>query len=237
MESRKAGRTPRIGTIAAGVGLAAVTILYTSCADADRASGPGKTASAPLASNAAAEPHAANGDVKAFIGGWLQGEKVQLRYTRQYYCDEPRGASPSTFCEVGTPPIDFPRPGVMPVLYALSPVGISPEASTVHCPGGVVCPNHPPSIDAPPLGDATTNAFAPAHSHIISERTGGWHRTISIRVMNLDVWNKIVANPTIETVRALQADPLYGGAKPALISQNIPTNIFFFIQVPGGTKN
>lgn len=187
----------------------------------------GATATADVAH----EHQSAAGETKAFIGGWLNGEAVLLRYTRQYYCQDPKGASPDTFCEVGTPPEDFPRPGDMPKIYALAPVGFTPDPSTVHCPGGVVCPNHPPTLDLPPLGDANTNVFAPAHSHIITERRSGWHNTVNIRVSSLDVWNQIVANPSLETVRALQANPLYGGARPPLISQDSPTNVFFFFQI------
>ena len=233
MDRRQTRRIPQMDfALAILPGIAGLTMLLAACATADAPSGLRQAPSAPLATNAEHEHDAANGDVKAFIGGWLDGKQVRLRYTREYYCDEPRGASPSSYCELGTPPVDFARPGEMPILYALSPVGISPDPATVHCPGGVVCPNHPATIDVPPLGDAWTNVSAPAHSHLLTERTAGWHRTVSIRVTSLDVWNQIVANPTLATVRALQANPLYGGAQPALISQDIPTNIFFFIEIP-----
>lgn len=212
--------------------VAAVAALIVACGGADGPSGPVKAkANQPLAMNLEHEQQSAAGVTKAFIGGWLNGEYVRLRYTRMYYCQDPKGASPDSFCEVGTPPEDFPRPGTMPTIYAIAPVGFTPDPATVHCPGGIVCPNHPPTLDVPPLGDANTNVFAPAHSHIITERTGGWHNTVNIRVTSLDVWNQIVANPRLETVRMLQADPRYGGAKPPLISQDTPTNVFFFFEV------
>jgi hypothetical protein len=212
--------------------VAALATLLLSCSGGDGPSGLLRAkAGQPLAMNMDHEQQSAAGDTKAFIGGWLNGEKVALRYTRMYYCDAPRGASPLTFCEVGTPPEDFARPGEMPKIYAIAPVGFAPDPATVHCPGGIVCPNHPPTLDVPPLGDANTNVFAPAHSHIITERQGGWHNTVNIRVTSLDVWNQIVANPTLETVRMLQANPRYGGARPPLISQDLPTNVFFFFEV------
>ena len=45
---------------------------------------------------------------------------------------------------------------------------------------------------------------------------------------DLNVWNEIATAKSLAKVRELQADPAIGGA--GLISQDTPTNIFFFIQ-------
>jgi hypothetical protein len=77
-------------------------------------------------------------------------------------------------------------------------------------------------------GPGATNIPAVPHSHIITARHGGWWYTVNIRVFNLDVWNQIAAAKSLAKVRELQANPAVGGA--GLISQDTPTNIFFFIE-------
>jgi hypothetical protein len=132
-----------------------------------------------------------------------------------------------TKCEIGALPEDFPRGGSIPVIYAIAPIGFTPtDPASLHCPGTPLCPNHPPMIDVTRLGipGVSTVTRAP-HSHIITSRQGGWHRTVNIRVLNSSLWDQIVASPTLDTVRQLQS------AYPGLISGDNPTNIFFFFQV------
>src|SRR3954470_17487986 len=93
------------------------------------------------------DPNAAAGDEKAFIGGWLNGESVQLLYTRSYSCEQPPTSVAPSGCEIGALPESFPRSGPIPVMYALAPVGFTPDPATVHCPGTPLCPNHPAMID------------------------------------------------------------------------------------------
>ena len=171
----------------------------------------------------AGDPNSAAGDTKAFIGAWLNGERVQLRYSRSFYCDEPPESIAATGCEIGELPQEFPRGGHIPTIYALAPVGFTPsDPSTIHCQG---CANHPPMIDVTRLHLPISIAVSPPHSHIITTRQAGWHYTVNIRVLNSAVWDQIAAHPTLETVRQLQA------AFPDKISGDNPTNIFFFFEV------
>lgn len=182
---------------------------------------------APTNDLATGDPNSAAGDVKAFIHGWLDGETVELRYTRSFYCEEPPTSVAPSGCEIGALPEDFPRSGPIPVIYAIAPIGFAPsDPMTLHCPGTPLCPNHPPMIDVTRLDIPGVSIVARApHSHIITSRQAGWHRTVNIRVLNSSVWDQIVASPTLETVRQLQA------AHPDLISGDNPTNIFFFFEV------
>jgi hypothetical protein len=109
-------------------------------------------------------------------------------------------------------------------MYALGPVGFTPDPGTVHCPGGVVCLNHPHALDLSRVG-GPDSVFAPAHSHIITELQSGWHETVNIRVTSLDVWNDIATAKSLTRVRELQASGLLGPDKP--------TNVYFFFEVPG----
>lgn len=169
------------------------------------------------------DPNSGAGDTKAFIGAWLNGERVELRYTRSFYCDEPPESIAASGCEIGALPEEFPRGGRIPTIYALAPVGFTPsDPTSIHCQG---CPNHPPMIDVTRLHLPVTIAASPPHSHIITTRQAGWHYTVNIRVLSSSVWDQIVAHPTLDRVRELQA------AYPSLISRDNPTNIFFFFEV------
>jgi hypothetical protein len=214
-------------------GAAILGLTVAACTDASTSSGIGARQMALRASEVATdgEPNSAAGDTKAFIGAWLDGEAVQLRYTRSYFCEEPPSSVAPSGCEIGALPEDFPRGGRIPVIYAIAPIGFTPaNPATLHCPGEPLCPNHPPMIDVSRLNipGVTTVARAP-HSHIISSRQAGWHRTVNIRVLNSSVWNQIVASPSLETVRTLQA------TLPGQISGDNPTNIFFFFHPAGET--
>ena len=211
------------------VGLA-LALSLASCADRQ---GPVEIADPSVAASAD-NHHSASDDVTAFVGGWLEGEAeaVALRYSRSYFCEEPPVNGSATECEVGAEPGAFPRPGVMPKMYALAPAfQPAPDASTIHCRAGMVCPNHPTHLDLSLVGGGT-NAPAVAHSHIVENRQAGWHETVNIRIGSLAVWNAIAYEPAgmrLAKIRALQADPAVGGA--GLISADRPTNIFFFIEV------
>ena len=181
------------------------------------------------AATAARGQNSAAGDTKAFIGAWLNGEGVELRYTRSYFCAEPPSSVAPSACEIGALPEDFPRGGPLPLIYAIAPIGFTPtNPATLHCPGEPLCPNHPPMIDVTRLNipNVSTVSRAP-HSHIIVSRQAGWHRTVNIRVLNASVWDQIVASPSLATVRRLQA------TLPGQISGDNPTNIFFFFHPAG----
>jgi hypothetical protein len=171
---------------------------------------------------------AAAGADKGYIDGWFDGEDVSLFYTKSFFCEEPPASGSPSDCEIGADAEVYPRPGPIPTIYAIAAVGIQPDPATLSCPAGSVCLNHPAMLDASRVaGPGASNIPAVPHSHIIAERRGGWWHTVNIRVLNLDVWNEIAAAKSLTKVRELQADPAVGGA--GLISQDTPTNIFFFI--------
>lgn len=165
---------------------------------------------------------------KGYINGWFEGRDVSLRYTKSYFCAEPPESAAQSGCEIGAAAEVPPRSGSIPLIYAVVPAGLAVDPSTLSCPAGSTCINHPPMVDASRIGGSPTAGGIP-HSHIIGTAQAGWHQTVNIRVFSLDIWNQIVAAKSLEKVRELQADPAIGGA--GLISADTPTNIFFFIQV------
>jgi hypothetical protein len=210
-------------------GAAVLCFALVACSDGKTPSGIESAAVKTVVADeaAAANPNSAAGDVKAFIGAWLDGRAVQLFYTRSYDCQQPPTSIAPTGCEIGALPEDFPRSGPVPVIYALAPIGFTPsDPTTLHCPGTPLCPNHPAMIDVTRLAlpGVTVVTRAP-HSHIITSKQGGWHRTVNIRILSQTAWDQIVASPSLETVRHLQA------THPEMISGDNATNIFFFFVV------
>ena len=164
---------------------------------------------------------AADGD-KGYIKGWFEGEEVELYYTKSYFCAEPPESAATTGCELGAPAELEPRPGPLPIIYAIAAAGIPAPPSTLACLAGTPCLNHPLMIDASRVGLSPTAGPVP-HSHILTERTAGWHRTVNVRVRDLARWNQIAAAKSIDKVREFQTDG------SGLVSLDTPTNIFFFI--------
>lgn len=163
-------------------------------------------------------------DDKGYIDGWIDGEEVQLHYTKSFFCAEPPASGAASNCEVGADAQVAPRPGPIPTIYAIAAAGISPDPSTLACRAGTPCFNHPAMLDLSRVG-GPSSANAVSHSHIISRKQGGWFNTVNIRVRDLGLWNQIAAARSLDKIRELQANPANGG----LISADTPTNIYFFI--------
>lgn len=205
-----------------GVAIALAALASSGCSDTRRE----KLIEPAAPAFDAGNPNSAAGAAKGIIHGWLDGQTVDLRYTKLYFCAAPPTGAVDTGCEVGAPPTIAPRGGPIPKIYALAPVGFAPDPATVQCPGGTVCLNHPPHLDLSRLG-GPASVFAPAHSHIITDLQSGWHETINVRVLSLDAWNEIAAAKSLSKVRELQAANLVG--------PDIPTNVYFFFEMQGPT--
>lgn len=203
-------------------------IISAACAGDARIVVPHATKDVLSSAVSSENPNSAAGDEKGFIHGWLDGQTVMLRYTKLYFCAEPPSSAVSTGCEVGAGPTIAPRAGLIPTIYVLAPIGISPDPSTLHCQQGIVCVNHPPNLDLSRVG-GPDSVFAPAHSHIITDQQAGWHRTITIPVPSRDAWNEIAAARSLTKVRELQAAGRVGG--------DVPTNLYFFFEVQGTNPN
>ena len=81
---------------------------------------------------------------KGYIDGWVNGETVQLHYTKWFFCAEPPESGADSHCEVGAEAEVAPRPGPIPTIYAIAWVGaIQPDTATLACPAGSACLNHP----------------------------------------------------------------------------------------------
>jgi hypothetical protein len=207
--------------------LALTFVIGTSCSEKPLPVTPTSAEPHTLAEHSSGSYAVAASEDKGYIAGWIDGEDVQLYYTRSYFCAEPPSSAAPSNCELGAPGEVTPRPGSIPRIYAIAAIGFRPDPSTIACAAGTPCLNHPGMIDASRVGGSPT-ATPPSHSHILSKRGGGWFNTVNIRVFSAAAWNEIAAAKTLEKVRELQGgNPAVG--VPGVISADTPTNIYFFI--------
>lgn len=179
--------------------------------------------------HAGSSPSSAAGAPHGFTEGWFDGTTVTFFYTREFFCAEPPTSGAPSECEVGEDGTVDPRPGPIPTLYVMTPVGFRPDDSTLHCPIVGSCINHPSTIDVSRVfGPGFEDVPLPAHSHIIDQVHGGWWELEVIGVRDPAVWDQIVAGKSLATVRALQA------SNPGGITDDIPTNLYLFFNVRPG---
>lgn len=210
--------------VTAMVPLCVAALYALGCApDTTPAAPADQIAAAPLSPGARLSKAAEKG----YIDGWFDGNEVQLFYTKSYFCAEPPVSGAPTNCELGAEPEIAPRPGPIPTIYALAPVGFQPDVATLSCLRGSPCLNHPAMIDASRIGGPPA-APALSHSHILNARGGGWFKTVNVRVFSAAAWNEIAAAKTLAKVRELQGGNPDVGV-PGVISADTPTNIYFFI--------
>jgi hypothetical protein len=213
---------PRIlGLTLCAIGLALVACDSTS---------PTSTNSPSVAANQNAQGGAQTG----FTDGWENGKTVLFFYNKNFFCVQPPSSAAPSQCEAGEDGTVDPRPGKIPVLYVMTPVGFRPDASTLHCPVVGSCIDHPSTIDLSRVfGPGSADVPLPAHSHIIdtqlaeSEANGGvagWWELEVIGVTSPAVWDQIVAGKSLATVRALQT----AGTG---ITDDILTNSYLFFSV------
>jgi hypothetical protein len=164
--------------------------------------------------------------------GWFDGRTITFVYhTNNFFCRTPVAdglpVGSTSGCEVGSDGTVDPRPGNIPILYVMTPVGFTPPVSTLHCPVVGNCINHPHTIDLSRLfGPTTANAPLPAHSHIVTVTGQNWWELHVIGVKDIDTWNTIVAGKSLATVRALQAsDPSH-----THIGAETLTNLYLFFE-------
>ena len=216
----------RIPLLLTGAALAAA---LAACSD----SGTVPTEAKPGGRMAMAASHnAVDGAAFGFTDGWLAGQTVSFFYHKPFFCRTPvedgLPVGSTTDCEAGSDGTVDPRPGQLPTLFVMTPLGFRPDASTLQCPIVGQCINHPSTIDLSRLfGAAVANAPLPAHSHIIDQRSGNWWELKVIGVKDLDTWDAVVAGKSLATVRGLQAaDP-----SAVHITPDIFTNTYLFFDV------
>src|SRR5579875_1146666 len=82
------------------------------------------------------------GMTKAFY----KGQKLRFNYTKGYFCDTTVRSTASSKCEAGATFHKAPSKNYDP-LYITVPLGFNQPMSMIDCPSGLVCVDHPGTID------------------------------------------------------------------------------------------
>ena len=162
-------------------------------------------------------------------GGWSDGKTVTFFYNKPFFCEEPPVSGADSDCEVGEEAMTAPRGGPIPVLYVMTPIGFTPDASTLQCPVAGSCINHPSTLDLSRVFPGATNVPLPPHSHIIGEDgrnnpNGGWWEIEVVGVTDPAVWAQVVEGKSLARVRELQRAGVG-------ITPDIPSNLYLFFGV------
>jgi hypothetical protein len=208
-----------------------VAVLFLALIVSCYGSGPAPGSTAAAVDN----PNAVDGADFGFTPGWFAGATVQFFYHKPFFCqlpvDDGGPVGSTSHCEVGSDGTVDPRPGNIPTLYVVTPIGFRPAEDTLHCPVVGSCINHPHTLDVSRVfGPGTENVPLPAHSHVVDQASGNWWELEVVGVKDPATWDQIVAGKSLATLRALQA------ADPAgdRITGDIPTNTYLFFDVQPG---
>jgi hypothetical protein len=177
------------------------------------------------------------GMTKAFFNG----RAVDFTYSKGFYCDTSVLAASPSGCEAGAPALVPPAKNFDP-LFITVPLGFKVPSSKMECPDGLVCVDHPATIDLsrlepalkplyPSLTDAQLTATlknvpTPGHDHFITTRDGGrreWWDVQVVGVTSKAEYNKIAAHRSTAFLKK--------EIKAGKTTAAIPTNLFLFFSV------
>lgn len=187
-------------------------------------------------SNAVADGHGIG--EYGMTSAYINGHKVGFTYTKGFFCDTSVTSSATSGCEGGATYKKTPSKNFDP-LYILVPLGFNVPTMSMDCPSGLVCVDHPGTIDLrrlepalkplyPQLTDkqltaALANYATPGHEHFITTRNGNkpeWWDVKVVGVTKKAEYNKIVQHKS--------AKYLLHEVKAGKTTGVIPTNLFLF---------
>jgi len=172
---------------------------------------------------------------------FFNGHTVSFTYSKGYYCDRHVTAAASSGCEVGATYTVPPATSFDP-LYITVPLGFSVPMMSMECPAGLVCVDHPGTMDlsrlepdlkalypqysAAQLTAALKNSATPGHEHFITTQNSGkaeWWDVKVIGVTSLKEWNAINSHESFSFLNQQVAKKL--------TTAIIPTNLFLYFSV------
>jgi hypothetical protein len=177
------------------------------------------------------------GMTRAFI----HGHTTRFTYSRGYWCDRHVRSTATSTCEAGARWKKAPARQHDP-LYITVPLGFSAEPMSMDCPSGLVCVDHPGTIDLrrlepalkplyPQLTDAQLTAAlanfpTPGHQHFITTRNGGKPEWWDVRVVGVTSRAEYHAINRHRSARYLLRQ-----VKEKKTTGVIPTNLFLYFGV------
>ena len=169
--------------------------------------------------------------------GNIRGHSSSFTYTKGFFCDTTISSAAATGCEVGADAKVNP-PGRIDPLYITVPLGFA--AYHQDCPAGLVCVDHPMTMDLTRLATAlaplykTTpeklmpalkNFSTPGHDHFITTKANGkaeWWDVNVVGVTDPKVYREINEHGSFGYIQSLLK------AKNPHVLGPIPTNLFLF---------
>ncbi len=147
-------------------------------------------------------------------------------YTHKWYCDTTIPSKSVTGCEVGKT-FRVPPTRQFDPLYITVPLGFTVPPMNMQCPQGLVCVDHPPTIDLSAIR-GPAEALTPGHDHFTTTDNGGvpefWN-VVVVGVTSRATYDSIAAHRSAEYIFALikNHDPH--------VTKLIPTNLFLYFAV------
>ena len=172
---------------------------------------------------------------------YFNGHIVSFTYTKGFYCDKHVAAASTSGCEAGAA-FKVPPAKSFDPLYIEVPLGFTVPAMTMECPTGLVCVDHPGTIDlsrlepalkalypqytAAQLTAALKNVPTPGHEHFLTTLNSGqaeWWNVDVVGVTSLSEWNAINSHKSFTFLNKQ--------VNKKLTTPIIPTNLFLFFAV------
>lgn len=196
-------------------------------------------ASSGPSSNAMSMGHGVNefGLTKAY----LNGQTTEFTYSKGFYCDTSRKSAASSGCEAGAGARKPPAKN-FDTLYVTVPLGFTIPKMKMQCPTGLVCVDHPgtmdltrlepalkplyPSLTKKQLTDALKNYQTPGHQHFIDNLNGQrpeWWDVKVVGVTSKAEYDKIDRHKSLAYLRHQ--------VKQGKTTAVIPTNLFLYFGV------
>jgi hypothetical protein len=177
------------------------------------------------------------GMTKAFF----KGHTTSFTYSRGFFCDKSVKSTASSRCEAGAKWKHAPSKQHDP-LYITVPLGFATKPMSMDCPSGLVCVDHPGTIDMrrlepalkplfPGLTDkqltkALRNYPVPGHQHFITTKAGGQPEWWDVRVVGVTSKAEYQALNKHKSASFLLKQVKAGKTTPV-----IPTNLFLYFGV------
>ena len=172
---------------------------------------------------------------------FFRGHTTRFTYTHGFWCDRHVRSTASSKCEAGAKWRHAPARQHDP-LYITVPLGFDVKPMSMDCPTGLVCVDHPGTIDLrrlepalkplyPQLTDdqlraALANYATPGHQHFITDRNGGKPEWWDVRVVG------VTSRAEYRAINQHKsAHYLLRQVKAGKTTGVIPTNLFLFFAV------
>jgi hypothetical protein len=174
---------------------------------------------------------------------YLHGKSVDFTYTKGFFCDTSVPSAASTGCEAGATYTKAPAKDFDP-LYITVPLGFDRPMNMQDCPSGLICVDHPGTMDLsrlepalkalyPDLTDAQLTAAlknfpVPGHDHFVKTSNAGkaeWWDVRIVGVTSPHTYHEILEHKSVGYLEKLIR------TKDKNVVGPIPTNLFLFFAV------